>query len=138
MENQKFKAGFHIGGFADYRFNASFSIRPELLYTTLGSKEKNPEPSVGFEDYIGKYDYLSLPIMARYHFSGVPGLSVAAGPYVSFLLSAKIKGESGNQSAEFDVKDVTKSIDFGLGAGVAYEFIKRFLRKSGEISGCRI
>lgn len=122
-EDQKMKTGFHVGGFVDYKINESFSVRPELLYSMVGSREKYDNPDVGYEEYTGKYSYLTLPIMARYHFSAVPGLNVAAGPYVGFLLSAKVKAESdGLPSAEMDVKDQTKKVDVGIGVGAAYEF----------------
>nr|WP_245895621.1 porin family protein [Flavobacterium album] len=62
-------------------------------------------------DYDLKTNYINVPILAKYYI--MEGLSLEAGPYVGFLMSAKADDE--------DVKDGYKSIDFGLAGGVAYD-----------------
>jgi hypothetical protein len=48
----------------------------------------------------------------------VPEFYLEAGPQFGFLTSAKLK--TGN--LELDVKDQYKSVDFGLGFGLGYQF----------------
>lgn len=49
------------------------------------------------------------------------GFSFNAGPQVGFLASAKAKAEAQGVSAEEDIKDQLKGIDFGLNFGVGYD-----------------
>lgn len=54
--------------------------------------------------------------------------SLQAGPQVSFLLSAKNKGDlnfdGDSESYDEDIKDDLKGTDFGLNFGAAYSFAK--------------
>ena len=36
----KNKLSFHVGGFAEFRFNDYFAIQPELVYSRQGAREK--------------------------------------------------------------------------------------------------
>ena len=127
----KSKAGFHIGGFAEFKLTDKFSIQPELLYSTQGAKtEFSYVDDMGYtyEDENLKFDYLVLPIMAKYYV--IQNLSVEAGPQIGFLLSAKNEydarssffGEDLSESGEIDIKDNYKGIDFGFNFGAGYEF----------------
>jgi opacity protein-like surface antigen len=124
--NAESRTGFHAGAVAEFKLSENFSIQPELLYSQMGSKtnESVNEFGVNFrEEVSNKYDYISLPILAKYYI--IKGLSIEAGPQIGFLVSAKgeldrtVNGESISTSA--DVKDSTKSIDFGLAGGLAYD-----------------
>jgi hypothetical protein len=125
IEDLDSRTGFHAGAVAEFKLSETFSIQPELMYSQMGAKYE-------YIDYDGiseakiestaKYDYLSLPILAKYYV--IEGLSIEAGPQVGFLLSAKQEDKaSGNRTFErtLDVKDGTKSIDFGLAGGLAYD-----------------
>ena len=57
--------------------------------------------------------------MAKYYVA--EGFSLEAGPQIGFLMSAKMKAESGGDSEEIDVKDDLKSIDFGINFGAGYK-----------------
>ena len=58
----------------------------------------------------------------------IPELSIDFGPQVGFnvysknTLEAKIASESGKKTT--DMKDYTKSVDFGLGLGLTYNIAK--------------
>ncbi|WP_296149379.1 porin family protein [uncultured Flavobacterium sp.] len=127
----KSKAGFHVGGFVEFKFTDKFAIQPELLYSTQGAKSEffdSDDVTFQSEEDNYKLDYLNLPIMAKYYVA--PGFSIEAGPQIGFLLSAKNKydytssffGEDLSDSGEEDVKDSFKSIDFGVNFGAGYEF----------------
>jgi opacity protein-like surface antigen len=121
------KIGFHLGGFAEIKLNEKFSIQPELMFSTQGAKAEYIDDFEGFAVNIEenlKINYIVLPIMAKYYVS--EKFSIQAGPQIGFLISAKdeitasFEGES--QSEEIDIKDETKSIDFGLNLGFGYNF----------------
>ncbi|MEL1245312.1 porin family protein [Flavobacterium sp. DGU11] len=98
--------GFHVGGVAELKISETFSVQPEVLYSMMGAKYKD----LGVETDL-KMSYINVPILAKYYL--MEGLSLEAGPYVGFLMSAKAE--------DTDVKDGYKSIDFGLAGGVAYD-----------------
>lgn len=114
-EGAKMLTGFHVGAFAEIKFNDKFAIQPEILYSAQGAKGKDEGIEVKT-----KYDYINVPIMAKYYV--VDNLAIEAGPYVGFLMKAE--AESGSES--LDLKDYTKSVDFGIGAGVSFNLDNGF------------
>ena len=110
------KIGYHFGGYAKISLTEAFSIQPELLYNAVGAKS-----SEGSFDTNLKVNYITVPVMLGYSFGKI---SVQAGPQIGFLTSAKMKIESGGDSAESDVKDQLKGTDFGVNVGLGAEFGK--------------
>lgn len=106
------KIAFHVGGFAEIKLTDKFAVQPELLYSAQGGKADG-----------GKYnfDYINLPIMAKFYITDQ--FSVEAGPQVGFLVSAKVKPDSGDTQ---DVKDQLKSTDFGVNVGLGYNLTENF------------
>ncbi|MES2573566.1 MAG: porin family protein [Bacteroidota bacterium] len=99
--------GFQVGGFAEIKFSEKFAIQPELVYSTQGAKTEAFGPEVDI-----KLAYINIPVLAKYYVA--KSFSVEAGPQVGFLLSADVDGE--------DVKDIFSSTDFGIAAGLGYDF----------------
>lgn len=114
VEDTKSLVGFHVGGFAEIHVVQRFFIQPELLYSTQGSKFDGG-PILGDADL--KLDYLSIPVLAKYYIVDNK-FSVEAGPQFGVLVSAKSDGE--------DVKDFTRSTDFGFNIGAGYNFTDNF------------
>ncbi|MGQ2985108.1 porin family protein [Flavobacterium sp.] len=87
---------FYVGGLVDLPVSGNFHVQPEVLYSMEGADKAS-------------LSYVRVPIMAKYYV--MEGLSLQAGPEVAFKVGA-----------EDDLMDeATKSIDFGIGAGVGYE-----------------
>jgi len=105
--------GFHIGGLAEIHVVEKFYIQPELLFSTQGAKFDGP---FGTNEDV-KLNYLNVPVLAKYYIVDKK-FSVEAGPQLGFLLSAK--------SDSFDIKDDTKSVDFGFNFGAGYNFTDNF------------
>lgn len=110
------KVGFHVGAVAEIKFNEKFSIQPEVLYSTQGTKFDIGQGEVKWNN-----DYINVPIMAKYYI--IDGFSVEAGPQIGFLMKAEQKGTIGDLKGTQDVKDLYnyKSVDFGIGLGLAYD-----------------
>lgn len=108
---------FHVGALAEFKLTEQFSIQPELVYSLQGASTEESRSGATIE-YTTKYNYLNLPIMAKYYL--MEGLSLHAGPQVGFLLSSKVEFEGVEGETEEDVEDVS-SIDFGLAGGAEYE-----------------
>lgn len=114
MDDAEMKIGFHVGAVAEIKFNEKFSIQPEVVYSAQGAKGTTVTPLGTIESEI-KNDYINVPIMAKYYI--VEGFSAELGPQVGFLM--KSEGKVGDNT--MDSKDFYKSVDFGLGVGLAYD-----------------
>ncbi len=119
------RTSFHMGGLVEIPITESFSIQPELLYSSQGSQLKESEEFMGERvSYEVKYklDYISVPIMAKYYV--IDGLGIEAGPQFGILVSAKgdyeISGLGMSESGTEDIKDELKKLDIGLGLGASY------------------
>ena len=118
------KIGLAIGGFITYSVNDRFAIQPEVFYTMKGAKSE-------VEDFVGEtitstlsFNYLEIPVLAKLTIptEGAVEPNVFLGPALAINLSADSKTEFAGVELEVDLKEFTKSVDFGLvvGAGAAY------------------
>jgi opacity protein-like surface antigen len=136
------KAGFSIGGFADYDINERLTIQPELLVTTKGTKrEKIETDEVGFGGDNFSMDqtltYVQLPLLIRYNFKSTDTVSpfVFAGPAASINTAAKTKIENDDDDDTYDNEDI-RVIDVGfiLGGGFEYNRFTFDIRYDRSIS----
>jgi hypothetical protein len=106
VDDTKIKVGINVGAFARFGLGDSWSLQPEVVFSTQGAKLDG-----------GKYNlsYVNIPILAQYNFKG--GFNVEAGPQIGFLTSAKAKPDEGDSE---DIKDAFKSTDFALAFGAGY------------------
>lgn len=95
------QTGLNAGVFAEIPASANFTVQPELTYSSMGYEIE------GTYNVKGKYTYLSLPVLAKYTFTG-SGFGIYAGPQLGYLLSAN-REFNGTTT---DVKDQLKSTDF--------------------------
>lgn len=111
VEDLGIRTSVHIGMLAEIIVSDKFSIQPELLYSGQGATYVGSNP--GF--LRKKLNYITLPVLAK--FPVLKGLYLETGPQVGFLISAKEKTNDSNDK----IKGI-KTIDFGLNAGLNYEF----------------
>jgi len=116
VEDTDMKIGYHFGGYAKIGITEAFSVQPELLFNAVGAKSSQDGLDA---DY--KFNYVSVPVMLGYSFGKI---SIQAGPQIGFLTSAKLKVEGGGDSQEVDLKDDLKGTDFGINAGLGFDFGK--------------
>lgn len=133
IENTNNKIGFHIGGFAEIKVSDKFSVQPEILYSSQGTKgeETYTDLSGSFKvNLTQELSYLNIPVMAKYYVA--EKFYLEAGPQIGFLLSAEQKGEASgiyngqpfNVSQTVDNKDTLNSTDFGLNFGLGFNISK--------------
>jgi opacity protein-like surface antigen len=124
VENTETKTGFNIGAFLEIGLSDTFTFQPELLFSTQGVKAEDSEGSDSFEQII-KVNYLNVPLMLKYAVSDK--FTLEFGPQVGFLLAAKFKAietmDGNTVSTEEDLKDIFKSIDFGLNFGASFDIV---------------
>ena len=108
--------GFQAGVYSKIPLgNGSFSLQPELLYSGKGLKKDGTEYNL---------NYLELPLKVAYNLA--PDFNFHAGPYVGYLLNAKVKGSGqlADVSGMIDPGAIDNSyfnnLDVGLTAGLGF------------------
>ncbi|GLB49919.1 porin family protein [Neptunitalea lumnitzerae] len=71
------KTGYHIGVTAELGWKDSFSIQPEVIYSTQGAE---------LEDIDFKIDYLNVPVLAKIYMVK-KNLSFMAGPQFGYVIN---------------------------------------------------
>jgi len=104
---------FNFGGSADYYFSDRWSIKAKLIYDRKGWDDDAIMDSYG--NYVRtdiNANFITIPVMANWHFGSKRNWYLNFGPYTGVLLNAK--------ETRFD-RDLTKflnSSDFGLSLGI--------------------
>lgn len=109
---------YHAGLVAELKLTDSFSIQPELLYSTQGATYKN-----AIEEFTNELGYLSIPVLAKIHFNKT--ISLDLGPQASFLLSER---------NNFDVKNA-ETFEFGVAGGLSLSITKSFFIQGRYVLG---
>lgn len=113
--------GFHIAGFVDIKISDKFSIQPELLYSTQGTKLNWLSDGVTINSF--KLAYINIPVMAKYY--ATEKFCLEVGPQIGFLTSAKVNGTSDGTTVDVDAKRFYNSTDFGINIGAGYDLTKK-------------
>jgi hypothetical protein len=119
--DENMKVGANAGIYAKLPVARGFSIQPEFAYSMKGAQETYNNV-FGNGTYRFNLDYLEVPVAAVINVA--PNFNIHAGPYVAFLLSAKVK----DVDAKGNINGVTQlntsnfnSTDYGLFGGVGFD-----------------
>lgn len=111
--------GFALGAFVSYNFNNKFSIQPELLFTTKGSRIN----TIGDINLYNFFIYLEMPILAKMRFlsGGKIQPNIFCGPGLSIKTIA---------INDVGVLEDINGFDCGfiVGAGIEYQRLSIDLR----------
>lgn len=125
---------FNIHGSAEYYFSESWGIKAKLFYDRKGWDNGFIMDADTMEEYATDYnfDYLTIPVMANWHFGNTDNWYINFGPYAGFLLSAK------ETRFDTDLSDDFNGSDFGLAFGIGVkipvsEFIRIYIDYDGQI-----
>lgn len=112
------RIGFNIGATGEYYFSDRWGIKARLTYDSKGWADgffTNDDTGESFDtDYI--LNYLTIPVMANWHFGRSRNWYLHFGPYIGILASAK------DSELGLDVKDAFQSTDLGLALGIGTIF----------------
>ena len=97
--------GVHLGGILNLGLGKSFSLQPEVLFSTQGAKIVTNSQKKDF-----KTTYVAVPVMAK--FKSAAGLYFEIGPQVSFRTSEDIPDKT--------IDQFSKNLDLAVGVGVGY------------------
>lgn len=118
---------YQVGLMMEYKFNPHFAIAPEVVFAAQGGKETGKidvEEIPGIVEAKGTFhtNYINVPVMLKFY--ATPEFSIDFGPQVGFNVYSKMtaSGKVGGVEAKqtIDLKDITKTVDFGLGLGATY------------------
>lgn len=118
QDNDSFKPGASIGGFARIEFNERFALQPELLVNYTEKKAWTDGEKVKF-----KYASVEIPIYALTQFqTGKNKIYFGIGPHIGYGFSADSRKE--NMPDDAPGKDKIELSHWYLGGGViaGYEF----------------
>ena len=118
--NEKLRFGYHGGAFYNIPLSQAFSIQPEVVFTTKGTRIE-----FDLDNYSGKstlrHNYIDIPVLAVLKF-GDP-FEIMAGPYLGFLLSSNFQAEVDNNSLNVELtRESFRGIDYGAALGFALNF----------------
>ena len=107
-------SGFNFGASAYYYFSNRWSLKGKLIYDQKGWNNDYIRDNATGILYNTNYkvNYLTVPVMANWHFGSKRNWYLNFGPYAGFLLNAK------DTRFETDVKKDFNSTDFGLALGI--------------------
>jgi len=116
--NSKNVDGFNLGIAADYYFSEKWSIKTKFTYDQKGWGNGYFYGPGGEQlDNINlELNYLTIPLLADFHFGKTKNWFFDVGPYVGFLLSA------GDKYDRFNLKSSFNSTDAGLDAGAGLNY----------------
>ena len=100
--------GFNAGFSADYYFSDRWSIKGKLIYDQKGWD--NDDLGNGKTNI--NLDYITVPVMANWHFAQKRNWYLNFGPYVGFLMNAE------DSKNGIDVKELLNTTDFGIAFGI--------------------
>jgi hypothetical protein len=116
------KPSYQFGVLMEYKFNPHFAIAPEVVFASQGGKTDNYVVEGAVVKGTFNTNYINVPLMLKYY--ATPAFSIDFGPQVGFNVYSKMtaKAKAGNVEAKenVDLKDMTNTIDFGLGLGATY------------------
>ena len=112
---------YQAGLMMEYKFSPKFAIAPEVVFAAQGGKDTRKVDLVD-ADCTFHTNYINVPVMLKYYVS--PAFSIDLGPQVGFNVYSKMtaKGKTTNVEAKWteDLKEDTKTVDFGVGLGGTY------------------
>ena len=126
-------SGFYIGGLVDLPISDVLSIQPELIFSRQGVALRQEIKGFGFNVSINnadiRLDYLNIPVMAKVNLGP---FFLQGGVQFGFLVG---KPELGRYITNVRVgtlldKDSYNSFDFGVGAGLGFNFNRRFFAEA--------
>jgi len=119
VDDENARLGFHVGFYGQLFSSETFAFQPELLFSTKGSL--NQYSGVVYQEVQYNLNYIDLPLLAVFKLG--KQVEIHIGGYTSYLLSANISydGALANGVDQID-KDHLKSYDYGLAAGLGFNF----------------
>lgn len=133
-DHSDYVSGLNIGFSAEHYFSNRWSIKGKVIYDQKGFGNGYLAFDDGTEiDGVDFHlNYLTIPVMANWHFGRTRNWYLHFGPYIGVLLNASESSNSG-----VDVKQAFNTTDVGFDAGIGVKFpvsnqVKFFIELDGQ------
>jgi opacity protein-like surface antigen len=132
QSNSDSGSGYNFGGSIDYYFASDWSIKGKLIYDQKGwDNDLIDGPNGNLYRTNINLNYLTIPIMANWHFGNKRNWYLDFGPYFGFLLNAE------DTRFGYDITDSFNTNDFGLAVGIGVKIpvsnkLKLFFEFDGQ------
>jgi hypothetical protein len=138
--NVQGRQGLNAGGVFEYWISDLFAVHANVLYNMKGNKWER-DLGLAMIKYEWAFDYLSIPVLAKFAFGDKVKFYLVAGPEFSFLLSGKENTETeilGEQDTEErDLKEYMSSFElagnFGFGVDIQVDPVVIFIDIRGSL-----
>jgi opacity protein-like surface antigen len=109
------KIGMHLGVSTNIALSDAMTLKTGVLYSTKGTQDED-----GGVKMTANLSYIEIPV--NLSFSVSDQMSLMAGPYIGLLMGAEaeISGTGGLFDDTIDMKDDTRSMDFGINVGAEF------------------
>lgn len=112
--NSEYRSGFNLTASGDYFFSDRWSIKAKIGYDQKGWNKgylQDLDSGNSFETNY-KLNYITIPVMANWHFGSKRNWYLNFGPYAGILLDAS------ESTFGMDLKELMTTTDFGLALGI--------------------
>lgn len=125
---QEYLPGFHVGGFVQLPLGQGVSLEPGLYYSQKGTRLSQRLVTDDFlkvkAELTDRTHYIEMPLLLNLTTAG--GFQLYGGPQLAYLVKNEVDLNAGlfglSMGQEFDYDPGLRSFDFGLLAGLGYEF----------------
>lgn len=129
--NSDYRSGLNLGVSADYYFSDRWSIKGKLIYDQKGWDSGYIDNGNNSYTTDYKLNYLTIPVMANWHFGRTRNWYLNFGPYIGILLDAT------ETAGGTDLKELFNTADIGLDVGIGIKFpvsdkAKFFIELNGQ------
>lgn len=108
------KIGMHVGVSAAFELSDAMTLNTGVLYSTKGTQDEDEGVKMS-----ANLSYLEIPVNLSFSISDK--MSLMAGPYIGLLMGAEIElSGAGSLDGTADIKDDTRSMDFGINVGAGF------------------
>ncbi len=116
--NSSWVNGFNAGVSADYYFTRNWSLKLKVSYDQKGWGDGYITDNSGNTIYGINYrlNYITVPVMAGWHFGRTNNVYLNFGPYIGFLLNSSDNLIGDNLTSAFN------KVDGGLDVGIGFKF----------------
>ncbi|MDB5137079.1 MAG: PorT family protein [Mucilaginibacter sp.] len=137
-QTSDYTSGFNLGVSGEYYFSDRWGIKGKLIYDQKGwgngyiSIDNGANAGTVIDGVNFHLNYLTIPVMADWHFGRHRNWYLNFGPYVGVLLNSKESSNSG-----VNISEAFNTTDFGLDLGVGVKFpisnkVKLFIEADGQ------
>jgi hypothetical protein len=126
--------GINLGVSADFKISAMWSIKVKGIYDQKGWAGGYFIDKAGetINNPIFQLNYITVPVMATWHFGRTKNWYLNFGPYVGFLLNAN------ETFTNTDVKSTFNNTDAGIALGIGVKFpisdkVRLFIEDDGQV-----